>query len=87
MDENKKELKRKSPFGVAALVLGILSVVFASFWYVSVPSGVLAIIFGRKGIKQVGSRLAKAGFILGIIGLALFILLYVSAIIIFCLSY
>ena len=81
MEENKKELKRKSPFGAAALVLGILSVLFATFWYVSLPAGVLAIIFGRKGIKQVGSKLAKTGFILGIIGLALLVLIYVSLII------
>ena len=87
MDENKKELKRKSPFGAAALVLGILSIVFASFWYVSVPGGVLAIIFGRKGIKQVGSRLAKTGFILGIIGLSLFVLIYVSLILIAIVEY
>ncbi len=78
MEENKNELKRKSPVGAAALVLGILSIIFASLWYISLPGGILAIIFGRKGIKQVGSKLAKAGFILGIIGLALFILVYVS---------
>ena len=81
MEENNNELKKKSSFGVTALVLGILSIIFAAFWYISLPTGILAIIFGRKGIKKVGSKLAKAGFILGIIGLALFVLIYVSLII------
>ena len=78
MEENNNELKKKSSLGVAALVLGISSIVFAAFWYISLPAGILAIIFGRKGIKKVGSKLAKAGFILGIIGLALFVLIYIS---------
>ena len=78
MEENNNELKKKSSLGVAALVLGILSIVFAAFWYISLPAGILAIIFGREGIKKVGSKLAKAGFILGIIGLALFVLIYIS---------
>ena len=78
MEENNKELKKKSSHGAAALVLGILSIVFSAFWYISLPAGILAIVFGRKGVKQVGSKLAKAGFILGIIGLSLFVLLYVS---------
>jgi len=82
MDENNNELKKKSSFGIASLVLGILSIVFASFWYVSLPGGILAIIFGRKGIKQVRSKLGKAGFILGIVGLSLFAFIYVSFILI-----
>lgn len=81
MDENKNELKKKSSFGVAALVLGILSILFAAFIYISLPTGILAIIFGVKGIRKVGSKLAKAGFVLGIIGLSLLIFIYVSLLI------
>ena len=77
MDDNN-ELKRKSGFGVASLVLGIVSIVFAIFWYISLPCGILAIIFGKKGINKVGSKLGKAGLILGIIGLVLFGLIYIS---------
>ena len=77
MDE-KNELKKKSSLGVSSLVLGILSIVFAIFWYISLPCGILAIIFGKKAINKVGSKIGKAGLILGIIGLALFTFIYLS---------
>ena len=77
MDE-KNELKNKSSMGVAALTLGIISVVFAIFWYISLPTGILAIIFGQKAINKVGSKIGKAGLILGIVGLSLFAFIYLS---------
>ena len=73
-----KDLKKKSELGVASLVLGIISIVFAIFWYITLPCGILAIIFGKKSINRVGSKLGKAGLILGIIGLAIFTLIYLS---------
>lgn len=76
----KNELKNKSSMGIAALTLGIISVVSAIFWYISLPTGILAIIFGKKAINKVGSKIGKAGFILGIIGLSLFAFIYLSAI-------
>lgn len=76
----KNELRNKSSMGIAALTLGIISVVFAIFWYISLPTGILAIIFGKKSINKVGSKIGKAGFILGIIGLSLFAFIYLSAI-------
>jgi len=80
MEEN--ELKKKSALGIAALVLGIISILSALFWYISLPSGVLAIILGTKSIKKIGSKIGKAGLITGIIGLALLVFLYVSLILI-----
>ena len=77
---NENEVKNKSGFGISSLTLGIISIVFSLFWYISIPTGVLAIVFGRKGIKSVGSKLAKAGFILGIVGLSLFAFIYLSII-------
>lgn len=77
MDE-KNELKNKSSMGAAALTLGIISVVFAIFWYISLPTGILAIIFGKKAINKVGSKIGKAGLILGIVGLSLFAFIYLS---------
>lgn len=60
------------------LVLGIISILTSLFWYLTLPTGVLAIVFGVKSIRKVGSRLAKAGLILGIIGLSLFVLVYIG---------
>ena len=36
------------------------------------------VIFGAKSIKKMGSKLGKAGMILGIIGLSILLLIYVS---------
>lgn len=72
------EIKNKSSMGAAALTLGIISIVFAIFWYISLPSGILAIVLGKKAINKVGSKIGKAGFILGIVGLSLFAFIYLS---------
>lgn len=76
----ENEMKTKSASGIASLVLGIISIVSALFWYVTIPTGILAIVFGVKGIKSVGSKAGKAGMILGIVGLSLFILIYIGII-------
>lgn len=65
---------------VDSLVLGILSILTALFWYITLPSGILAIIFGVKSVHKTGSKIGKAGMILGIIGLALFAFIYISLI-------
>lgn len=77
MEEVKKEESKKSAFGIASLTLGIISILSALFWYITLPSGVLAIIFGVKGIKRAGSKLAKAGLVTGIVGLSIFLLVYI----------
>lgn len=76
MDDNN--LKSKSGLGVASLVLGIISIMFASFWYIAIPCSILAIIFGAKSVKKVGSKIGKAGLITGIVGLVLFAFIYIS---------
>lgn len=68
--------KLKSPLGVASFVLGIISVVSAFFYYISLPCGVLAIVYGVKAKKRYCSKLGTAGFILGIIGLSLLVFIY-----------
>ena len=72
------ESKQKSSLGIASLVLGIISICSALFWYINIPSSILAIVFGSKSIKKVGSGLGKAGFILGIIGFAILAFIYMS---------
>ena len=83
MEENKNE---GSAMRISALVLGILSIVFNFFWYISLPTGILAIVFGTKSIKRTGSKLGKAGLITGIVGVALCIFTYVSLTLIIILS-
>ena len=70
--------KKHSAKPTASLVLGILSIVFVLFWYITLPCGILAVIFGSKASRKLGNKLGKAGLILGIIGLSLFTLIYVS---------
>ena len=78
MEEN---LKVKSGMPVASLVLGIISIITNLFWYITLPTGILAIIFGAKSAKKLGSKIGKAGLITGIIGTALFAFVYISMII------
>lgn len=78
--------KNKLGMPIASLVLGILSVIFSWFWYIALPTGILAIIFGAKTIKKYGSKMGKAGLITGIVGLALFAFSYISIILILLLE-
>ena len=74
------EEKNKNVMHIASLVLGIISIVTCWFWYITLPTGILAIIFGVKSAKKTGSKLGKAGMITGIIGLALFSFSYIGLI-------
>ncbi len=78
MDNN--EFKNNSELGITSLVLGIISIIFSLFWYITIPTSILAIIFGKKSINRLGSKLGKAGLITGIIGIALFAFIYLSLI-------
>ena len=72
--------KKNSAMATASLPLGIISIVFSLFWYITLPTGVLAIIFGSKTTRKLGSKLGKSGLITGIVGLSLFLLIYLSMI-------
>ena len=82
MEENKN----KSVMHVASLVLGIISIFSALFWYITIPTGILAIVLGVKSAKRTGSKTGKAGMITGIVGLSLFAFIYVSLILILILE-
>lgn len=82
MSEEKVEVKNKSAMAVASLTLGIISIVLHWFWYISLPTGILAIIFGTKTVKKLGSKLGKAGLITGIVGVSLCAFAYISLILI-----
>lgn len=71
-------MENKSGLNVASLTLGILSILTALFWYLALPCGILAIVLGAKAIKKTGSKLGKAGLITGIVGLSLFLFIYIG---------
>ena len=81
MNEENIEGKNKSAMAVASLPLGIISIILNLFWYISLPTGILAIIFGTKTIKRFGSKIGKAGLVTGIVGVSLCVFAYISAII------
>lgn len=76
--EPKKERKG---FCIASMVLGIVCLVFFCVWYLSIPCGILAIIFGILGIKSKTKGMAIAGLITGSIGLVISILIIIFIVI------
>lgn len=67
-------------FSIAALVLGIISLVICCLWYVSIPCAILAIIFGILGIrKKAGKGMAIGGLVTGVIAICLWVLLFIFA--------
>ena len=80
MEKNKD--KKKTGLAAASITLGIISIILSGFWYIVLPAGILALIFGAKTAKRYGSKLGKAGIVTSIIGLSLFLLYYGAAILI-----
>lgn len=78
----KKEEENRIVSHVVSLVLGIISIVTTLFWYISMPSGIIAIVLGIKSYKKAGKKVGLAGMITGIVGLSLCLLFYISVIII-----
>jgi len=72
----------KTGMGIASFVLGLISTLSVLFWYMALPTGILAIVFGAKSIKKADSKLGKTGLILGIVGLALSFFIYMSLVLI-----
>lgn len=75
VEEPKKE---KKGFCIASMVLGIVALVFFCIWYISIPCGILAIIFGILGIKTINKGMAIAGLITGSIGLVISTLILIA---------
>ncbi len=83
MEDNKK---KSSAMSISSLVLGIISIVTALFWYITLPTGILAIVFGAKTGNKVEGKTGKAGLVTGIIGLSIFAFCYIGMIIILILA-
>jgi hypothetical protein len=85
--KDEKPSQQNANLGPVALTLGVISIVAAFFYYVTIPAGVLAIIFGARASRRpLNSKTGRAGMILGIIGLALFLLIYASVLILLVLA-
>ena len=66
---------------IVSLVLGIISSLTTFFWYISFPTGIIAIVLGAKTYKSKGSKLGLTGLITGIIGVSICAFIYISLII------
>ncbi len=72
-----EEKKNSSALNISGFVCGIISIISAMFYYISIPTGIISIVCAAKGIKRSGSKLAKAGLVLGIVGLSMCLLIYI----------
>jgi hypothetical protein len=66
---------------IVSLVLGIISLVTTLFWYISLPSGITAIVLGAKSYRKEGKALGLAGMIMGIVGVTICLLIYIALVI------
>ena len=77
--KNKKENRIVSH--IISFVLSIISVITVLFWYISLPTGITAIILGIDSYKKEKKSLGLAGLIIGIVGTALCLLIYITLVI------
>lgn len=67
----ENEATEKKGLSIAAMVLGIISIVAFCWTWPAIICAILAIIFGIVGKKKGGAGMAKAGLVCGIVGLSL----------------
>ena len=67
-------------FGIASMVLGLCSIIFLCLPIVSVVTGVVGIVLGAIGLKATGpgKGMAVAGFVLGIVSIALALMFWLG---------
>lgn len=71
---------------IVSLVLGIISILTTFFWYISLPTGITAIVLGVQSYKKEGKKVGLAGMITGIVGVSICLLIYITLIIILILN-
>lgn len=80
LKENGVKQENKKPprgFGIAALVIAILSLVFFKYIFISVILALVSSILGFIGLKKGDNTFALAGLTIGIISLLITFLLFV----------
>jgi hypothetical protein len=77
---------RTDGLAITAMVVGICAAVFFEVPIIAIACGVLAIIFGHKARRKIaadvtlkGAGMAMAGFITGIVGASLGVLVFLAA--------
>ena len=70
MEEVVKEttIKKNEIQHIAALVSGILGIIFSPIWFIGLTHSIVAIVYGTKMMVRYNSKMGKSGMILGIIG-------------------
>ena len=74
--ENTENQKDKKGMALAGMILGIVTIVLCFIFYISIPCGILAIIFGAMSLKSTNRGMALAGVITGIVGIILTIVIF-----------
>lgn len=76
---NQVEKQKIYGLNIAALVLGIVSLVLWCAWFISIPCSILALTFGIIGVKKAGKSMAIGGIVTGSIALAIWVMLFLGA--------
>lgn len=71
---------------IASLTLGIISLFSGFFWYIGLPTGIIAIVLGAKSVKKGKTGMGRAGMVLGIIGTVITLFIYISLVFLLCLA-
>ena len=75
--QNPNQVQTKTNgLNIAALVLGIVSIVLWCLWYISIPCAIIALVFGIIGIKKQGKGFALTGIITGALVLVVWVLFF-----------
>lgn len=74
--ENQTPVDRKG-FAVLSLILGIISIVLACFWFISIPCGIIAVILGVMSRKSTKPNISVSGLVTGSIGIFISVLIII----------
>lgn len=69
--------KDRKGFAIASMVLGLVSIVLFCVCFISIPCGILAIIFGILAFSSSKKAMAITGFITGGIGIFISFIIFV----------
>ncbi len=71
--QTQNTVDERKGLSIASMVLGIISLALFCLWYVSIPCGILGIVFGLIGKNRAGKNMAITGFVTGLIAVALWL--------------